>query len=560
MAIAPESEAAAIPEDLNLVKDIFKTFTKTMKAFTVYPRDNPIYRRFSDELTDRFGAFFRLHEALDLDVAQYSLKYGGHDVFVSEDRQANIALMLYVDGIRQISFYEGLAAGEMEEFINILRTVPSEDNLEDDVVTLLWEKDLEHIGYFVPEEVGEDEASIEEALASMEMPEASDGAAGGGTGGSGVVKGRAFSQGAFHLGLKTAPLRPELLDSLKQEAFLLEGEELLAAAVEFFIDRMSGEKDIAVYAEYAKQLARLFDFRLENKDVRRAVEILKKLKEFLGPVTEPSMRQPIEDVITAAGSYEKFAAVLKITDDLNLIGDYIAQLNSSSASDMIRVLGETENRNIRRMLFNTLALFVRDNVEPFAKALRDGRWHIVSNVVMIMGMSAEPAMVAHIKKTLQHPEFKVRREAARALSVLQSPESRKLLMELLSDPDAGVRNIALKSLRRHGDEELYVLVLEHIEKSGFGDKGFEEKKEMLETLGETGRERALPVLSALFRKKSLFHKEKNYEMRAAAAHGLAYVEGPEAAALLKTGLESKSSLLRSACSSALKRKTAHEKA
>ena len=101
-------------KELGLVKDILRTITKTIKTFNVYPRDNPIYQKFATELFEKFSTFFESNDELAIDVEQYSLFYKENEVFQSEERTDNIALLLFADGIRQINFYKGGSCKSLE--------------------------------------------------------------------------------------------------------------------------------------------------------------------------------------------------------------------------------------------------------------------------------------------------------------------------------------------------------------------------------------------------------------------------------------------------------------
>ena len=57
-------------------------------------------------------------------------------------------MLLFSDGLRQITFQKGITFDEISDFIDILRFAPkSEMSDTDDIVTLLWEKNIKNMGY-----------------------------------------------------------------------------------------------------------------------------------------------------------------------------------------------------------------------------------------------------------------------------------------------------------------------------------------------------------------------------------------------------------------------------
>src|SRR4030042_2148525 len=161
-----ENEIAEVDaKDLDHVRDILRTLAVTIKTFAIYPKDNPIYQKFANELFDKFNAFFATTDELLIEVEQYALLYRGNDVFHSDERNANIALLLFVDGIRQITFYKGISSEEITDFINILGMASrSETNDDDDIVTLLWEKNIKNMGYTAVEDTVDDDLVVEESF------------------------------------------------------------------------------------------------------------------------------------------------------------------------------------------------------------------------------------------------------------------------------------------------------------------------------------------------------------------------------------------------------------
>src|SRR4030067_853172 len=61
------------------------------------------------------------------------------------------AFKMYSDGIRSLIFSEGIEGKEVTDFLEIIgKDRPSE--VDDDIVTLLWMKDLPHITYILAED------------------------------------------------------------------------------------------------------------------------------------------------------------------------------------------------------------------------------------------------------------------------------------------------------------------------------------------------------------------------------------------------------------------------
>lgn len=485
-------------------------------------------------------------------MEQVSLTFKGKDVYSSDEKSSNIALTLYIDGVRQLSFFKGLAPEEIIDFLNILRTAPKERS-EDDIVTMLWDRDFEHLNYFVPEELASGDVAGEEALVrELEVAAEQAAAGGGGAGGGGAGGASEMRAAAASAGAQLPPPSAEESEEVKQEAVNLKGDALIISAVDLLFDLMASESDISTLAEYSKNISASVELMLESGNLRGVMEILSRVRRFIDKAVEPEAKERLNGIIAGAGSAERINAVLGLTDDYQVLDEYLHLLNKNCIASLIEVLGTTEDRKFRRLICNFLISFVKDDLTPFRAAVGDRRWYLVRNVAMILGLSKEPGAVELIKKTVSHPDLRVRKEALKALASIHSPDTKPPLMALLRDSDLNVRMQALRVLRKIGGSDLYLAIMETVLKDDFKLKGFAEKKEYLEALGEVGGEKALPVLAGIFKKKTLFQRQENTEMRACAAHGLGYVRTPESMELLKGEADSKNDLLRGACLSALK--------
>ncbi len=73
-------------------------------------------------------------------------------VYESQDIRESLAFVFFKDGIREMRFYKGLEVKEMIDFLNIVRKSDQVNRSEDDLVTLLWERDFSHIDFTTVDE------------------------------------------------------------------------------------------------------------------------------------------------------------------------------------------------------------------------------------------------------------------------------------------------------------------------------------------------------------------------------------------------------------------------
>lgn len=533
-------------EELKIVRDIFRTITKTVKTFSVYPKDNPIYQKFAAEVFEKFGSFFELSDELRLEVKQYSLLYKSGEVFHSDEKTDNIAMLLYADGLREIEFYKGISTEEITDFIDILRLAPkAETEGEDDIVTLLWEKNIRNMGYTAVEDNVDDNLVLEESLHMEDVTASEADSVGEGVASPDKNLSSLFSDKS----LETLPVGGH--DFLEGELPDFEETALLDATVELFFLLFSKEINSDAFPEAMHNFGKILGMRMQKKELEAAIRIMEGLREISTLYGSPDQVEALEGVFRKASGPENLAALFE-SPNIDVIRRYLMLLDRNSITDLVGMLGELQDRKKRRLLCDVLAEIGKRDVALLSEALDDDRWYLVRNIVMILGMTRDPGTVTYLNKPMRHDDFRVRREAVRALDGIHSEETKKLLLAAASDSDIAVRISALKALRRFSDPALFHQLKRLSSRDELRGKTFAEKKETLETLAVLGGEEALPILSDLLKKRWLIEKDDMTELRASAAYGLGLIGTQEALSLIEKETESRKSVLREACIQALK--------
>src|SRR4051812_14721509 len=153
----PDPESEVSPAELAEVTQIMNAFAKCGRSFKLYSRNNEMIVKFTGELYDKMTAFLEKRDTIVFTIRPTQFLYAGQAVYENDDRGESFAFKLYKDGVRQMSFYQGLDKRELMDILDIIST--NFDRMEyydDDIVTLLWKHDFDKISYVVIETFGED--------------------------------------------------------------------------------------------------------------------------------------------------------------------------------------------------------------------------------------------------------------------------------------------------------------------------------------------------------------------------------------------------------------------
>lgn len=123
-----------------------RALVKAGRSVILYDASNEAVRDFLVEVRQRVEAFLAAHPDLALVVHPWEILHAGEVVYLERDRERSLALRLYRDGVRRLTFRAGLEWDELSRFISVLGVMfKGIRHQEEDFVTLLWKADLTHV-------------------------------------------------------------------------------------------------------------------------------------------------------------------------------------------------------------------------------------------------------------------------------------------------------------------------------------------------------------------------------------------------------------------------------
>lgn len=148
--VAPDADIRIGGEVVNDVRDVLEIcarFQGACRATHLYPPGHSMIESRMRPLASTLTAFFAQHDYLSLQVAESTLLYRGEEVFRQEELRDDIAFMLFREGVRVLTLHAGLEQEELDTLVDCFSRAPETTALGQDLVTLLWEKDLAHVEY-----------------------------------------------------------------------------------------------------------------------------------------------------------------------------------------------------------------------------------------------------------------------------------------------------------------------------------------------------------------------------------------------------------------------------
>ena len=546
-------------------REVVAVLAKTVAAMRMYLPNNPVYLKFREDLEKKFELFFLEEDMLTLTIGRFDLSFRGIQVYTNTDKEESLAFLLYKDGVRDISFHKGITPDETDKLMNIMKAVGRSYDLDDDVVTLLWEGEFSHVTYTAADDAAEEDKEEEGALFALpDYTGATDGI---------PLKDVEEIMKSYRSGI--GPVVSISDDEAGRIAALERGEDyfrgirgsytppddlsLLLEVSDIFHEVLLTEKDIDSFGSVADSLSRALEIFVDRGLMAHAAILLAKMNELserrelegqrAWKVNEMINRASSDVLITKVGEYIDHGEA----EAVEASGAFLRALDRRAVGSMVKMLEKLSSRKARKPVCEIIAGLCGGDGKELLGHLKGGQWYLIRNVAMILGEIKDPSAVNDLGVALRHPDQRVRREVITALAKTGGESACGYVAGRLSDSEQKVRETACRSLVEMNPSRAFTEISEIIGSEEFDDRQLDEKKLFHELLGRAGGGKAVPFLTDRFAKKGIFSTHKKEDQRVCAAYGLAATGTVEAEEILVEGSKSGPTAVREACSHALRR-------
>ncbi len=537
-------------EEIKLGQELMQSFLRARKNLRIYPANNPVYGKTVEDAYRKVIEYLDLYGDLDLKLRQNEILLGDKPVFQSVEKEDNLAFILFKDGVRELSLQKGLAQNEMKGFLEAI-SYDFDKGDDEDVVTLFWERDFDHVKYIVDENFLLEDETYEASATMRAREEETD---------EGELR-RAYEEALKEQAearvLDIVPITRSDLDQLVKEIEKDSGDKIprLTAILIDMLVCSDGE----AARENLKLICGALEYAVQNGLIYSAVHILQSARKTSeDPNVPETLRREMEQVFLFASSPPVIKRLGEELDsgnmgDLGILMDYVRHLGREAISSFITILGELKTIEARKTVIDALALLGEKDINALAKGLSDPRWYVVRNIIYIFRKIGDRRAVDFLIRAARHSDVRVRMEVIKAFGELGGQGVIQTIRDALDDPEQSVRTAAARALGQIKSEAAKKIIMNRLTAKEFVDLDFNEKKEFFEVLSSWNESGVVEFLLRNLRVSSFFRKGRYDEIKACAAYSLGLMGCKEALPSLHRLRESKNRLLSEYAYTAIKR-------
>jgi HEAT repeat protein len=542
------------------VEELMQVLVKALRAHQLYLPNNPVYQRAIENLRAAFRPVWEAQDELVLDVYENELRWEGHVVYSQPSRSESFAWVFFKDGVRSVTLLTGVEQDEILGLLDVMhraRTLQPEDN--DDLLTLLWEKDFQRIRY-----VFQELASSE--VGGMQLPSPDEVATSAGAPRyvssaveeeappqPGIVRAEDFDSTLYFLDEKE-------INHLREEVNREYEQDLRRNVLAMLFDVLELQPYPTVRAELISILESFLPYLLGAGDFLSVAYVLREVRAVLERARElqPEHRKALEDLPGRLSQPEALAQLLQSLDEAAAhpsaeeLGELFGELRPEALPTMLAWLPRVSNQRVKVVLEQALQRLGAAHVPDLVGAIAGADAVVALEAVKLAGRLKLQQAVPAMAQSLGHEETAIRVAAVQALSDFATPAALQGLERALDDPDREVRLTAVRVLMQHRHRGALAKVTAAVQGKSVRAADLTEKMAFFEAYGSLVGEQGVAGLDALLNSGGFLRRKEAPETRACAALALGRIGTPSARDALERASGSKEALVRNAVSRALR--------
>jgi hypothetical protein len=535
---------------------------RTLKNCRLYDAGNPTVIRFRQQLVAALHQVIRHHGSFVLKVGPDDMTCEGVSLYPARSRDDNLALPFYRDGIRAMTFLDGVEPREIDALVtSVLRVTGPDASEDEDLVTLLWEAQLPHItidyippeggfegngaekeGELVPWPTGQSaEAPLDEpAPRTLTDPPPGENA---------DRRSDDWKVGESTADFETSFAQLQASSTIEMARFHREYEAERAvlpvtaavAVARAFIAAEAQEHDLPELAAYLPRVLRVAVQTGAWRDAHVIAGLMRDSPTGFAPV---GLVQELQQPASIALVRDRLLS--QSEPEARAFTEFAADLDEYAVDVLGQLMAELDGAPQAKPLAEAIVERCRATPERLAPWVADHRPNVVRAAVHILAAIGGNGIVGPLQAAIRHPNPRVRAEAVQALRTSDARLAKPLLLPVLHTLDTRLFCQALQKLGEARDPQVSETMLAMMVAPEFDQRPTEEKHAIYATLGASGGDEVIPELEAELLKGSWFERV-NEAHRLTVARCLARIGTPLARMVLENGAKSKRAQVRDVC-------------
>ena len=539
------------------VTDLLKAFVKAVRAHQLYLPNNPMHARSLETVRAAFTTIWQHTDELELQVVETQLTWEGRVVLDERERTAdNVAWLFYKDGIRELKLLKGFEEEELGILFEILQRVRKATDDDDDLLTLMWEREFATLQYRYVDLTAEGGPGVE----SMERAE---------------QKEKILSPAQAEAGLQSTNSSIAKLDDFDATLYFLDDREveylqgeikrefstdLRPAVIASLLDIFEAHKDPTVREEICGLLDYFLLILLSTAQYRNAAYLLREANVTAGRAPEvlDAQKQRLSQMGELMSDPKPLGQLLQALEESPLrapqmeLDELFGILQPRALETILSWIGRSNNPQLKMLLELAATRLASTHGAELIRLIGSDDEAVVLEAIKRAAALKSPAAVPALGKMLSVGEPEMRVAAVIALTEIGSPGAMQMLERAVADEDREVRIAAVRALGARNARASLPRIEAAIKGKDLRESNLTEKMAFFEAYGLLSGDPGIILLDGLLNSKGFMGKRDDSEIRACAAMALGKIGSQKAMEALNRASGEKDVIVRNAVSRAIR--------
>lgn len=504
---------------------MLRLLVKAMRAHQLYLQNNPIYLRAIDALRASFAPVWAHTDEFRLVVTESEFKFEGTAVLSEPTRSSDsLPWQFFKDGIRELLVLPGFEAQEVVQLLDIIQRVRKAAPDEDDLLTMMWEKEFASLRYQFVDLAAESATTLDsvqsvENLKPLDVqriveeePEPQP---------TGIVRMEDFDSTLYFLDEHEI----EYLQSAIRSEY---ASDLRSNVVAVLLDVFEQQTDAPVRDEVCGVLDSLTLHLLSAGQFSSVAYLLREAQVASArarDITEGQRKRLAElpDRLSAPETLMQLLQALDEAADLppqDELSQLFEQLRAAALGTVFKGLGRLQNARLRTLLEGAAGRLAAANTNELVRLIGAGDAVVSAEAIRRAGALKTSAAVGPLGKVLADGDSASRLLAVQALGEIGTAGAMQSLERGIDDPDRDVRVAAVRTMAARAHRAALPRVEAAIKSRHLREADLTEKMAFFEAFGTLCGDSGVTQLDRLLNGKGFLGRREDPELRACAAMAL----------------------------------------
>lgn len=526
----------------------------------MYLPNNPVYQKAIETVREQFRRAFEATDDIHLDVSEAEFRWEGTVVYSQATRSESMAWVLFKDGVRSVTFLAGFEQDEIVALLDVMhkaRTLSADDN--DDLLTLLWEKDFQRFRYqfqdlatdtgamALPDsDTLETQTAAQPRQVSQQVEEEAPPRAG-------IVKAEDFETTLYFLDDKEI----EYIRGAVQSEY---AQDVRRNVLSMLFDVMELQPYPTVRAELISIMESFLPYLLGAADFPSVAYLLRECKAVLARAREllPEHRTALENLPLRLSEEQALSQLLQSLDEASVhptieeLSEVFGELRAEALPTLFAWMPRLTNARVRDLVEGAVHRLAAANPGTVVGAMQSTDVAVAVAAARTAGRMRLQSAVSGLGQLLGHADAPARVAAVQALSEIASPSAIQALEKGLEDSDRDVRLQSIRVIGQHKSRSALPRITNVVQGKSVRTADLTEKMAFFEAYGLLAGESGVAPMDEILNSGGFLKRKEDPQTRACAAMALGKIASDRAKAALEKAAADKEPLVRSAVARALR--------